>query len=516
MTNRSTFAKPGSLENTNARESQVLADSQFSATTRLPRARRPASLLIALLSLTQTSFVVVPSALLKQVETNSSANQSNVQPTPLPDELKPGNPVERKLTGDESHSHLIALLEGQYLYVTVDQRGINVVVALQGPDGKLAKASEIEKAAKEFLSVMLLSPVASILGKKRLVIVPDGTLQYLPFAALADPSKKAKWEPLILRHEIVSLSSASTLAIQRRELDGRYPAPKTAVVVADPVFSADDARVKRRQYSRPAGAADSTTNRAVAQADAVNRIRAGSDASITEPAKAGQTDTGKAQAGVNQNSGEHDEPLCWLALKRAIHDARRRTARDGLLRLLGTRREREAIVALVGANQSKLIVDFAATRAAAESNEMSQYRYVLFATHGLIDSKNPELSALVLSLVDEQGRHQDGFLRTHQIFNLNLPAEVVVLSACQTGLGKDVRGEGLVGLTRGFMYAGAKLRGSQPLERERRLDRRVDDSFLSRDAQGGQTARRGAQGSADRDAKAEEMALPLLLGAVRA
>lgn len=62
----------------------------------------------------------------------------------------------------------------------------------------------------------------------------------------------------------------------------------------------------------------------------------------------------------------------------------------------------------------------------------------------------------MLSLVDEKGADTDGFLHLQDIFNLNLPAELVVLSACQTGLGKDVKGEGLVGLTRGFMYAGSK------------------------------------------------------------
>src|SRR5207302_2861076 len=88
--------------------------------------------------------------------------------------------------------------------------------------------------------------------------------------------------------------------------------------------------------------------------------------------------------------------------------------------------------------------------------ELAQYRIIHFATHGLLNSKHPELSGIVLSLVDEKGEPQDGFLRLNQIYNLKLPADLVVLSACQTALGKEIKGEGLIGLTRGFMYAGAR------------------------------------------------------------
>src|SRR5262249_8076676 len=125
-------------------------------------------------------------------------------------------------------------------------------------------------------------------------------------------------------------------------------------------------------------------------------------------------------------------------------------------RLPFSRREAEAILSVTPKAESLKALDFRASRETATSAELSQYRIVHFATHGLLDKKHPELSGIVLSLVDREGKPQNGFLQLHDVYNLNLPAEVVALSACRTGLGKSVRGEGLVGLTRGFMYAGAK------------------------------------------------------------
>jgi CHAT domain-containing protein len=131
-------------------------------------------------------------------------------------------------------------------------------------------------------------------------------------------------------------------------------------------------------------------------------------------------------------------------------------ANDGFYvpRLPGTRREAEQIVAMVPIIERRLALDFAASRETATSAELSQYRYLHFSTHGLLNSVHPELSGLVFSLVNERGEPQDGFLLAHEIFNLKLPAEAVVLSACETGIGKVIKGEGLVSLTRGFMYAG--------------------------------------------------------------
>jgi hypothetical protein len=126
---------------------------------------------------------------------------------------------------------------------------------------------ESELAAAE-LGRTLLGPVADQLGKKRLLIVADGALQYVPFAALPTPEAKGKGDgamgrkekprpvaprvsrpvaftPLIVNHEIVNLPSASTLAVLRRELVGRQPAARTVAVLADPVLQAGDARVKQ-------------------------------------------------------------------------------------------------------------------------------------------------------------------------------------------------------------------------------------------------------------------------------
>src|SRR5262249_29455127 len=124
-------------------------------------------------------------------------------------------------------------------------------------------------------------------------------------------------------------------------------------------------------------------------------------------------------------------------------------------RLPYTAQEADRILAVAGGSTNWKATGFQASRAAAISGRLSDYRYIHFATHGLLDTERPNLSALVLSQVDAKGQPQDGFLRVGVIYNTRLSADLVVLSACQTGLGKEVRGEGLMGLTRAFFYAGA-------------------------------------------------------------
>jgi CHAT domain-containing protein len=124
-------------------------------------------------------------------------------------------------------------------------------------------------------------------------------------------------------------------------------------------------------------------------------------------------------------------------------------------RLFASGREANEIMALAPSSISLKAVGFAANRDRVFSPELARFRIVHIATHGIINSERPDMSGILLSLFDQQGRSQNGFLGLHDIYTLKLPADLIVLSACSTALGKDVKGEGLVGLTRGFMYAGA-------------------------------------------------------------
>ena len=294
------------------------------------------------------------------------------------------------------------------------------------------KRERVKQADAEYphaataLSQMLLGPVAAQLGRKRLLVVPDGALEYLPFAALAVPGQTATahpqgvrrprpspapFVPLMVEHEVTSIPSASTLAVLRRELDGRAPAEKVVAVFADPVFDKADDRITGESPDDSAGG-----------------LRA---ATLT---------------------GQGEMIAAWDA-QEAVQSP---GGAQPLPRLPYTRQEAEAILALAPRTGRKAALGFEANRAAAMNDDLSKFRIIHFATHSFLDSMHPQLSGIALSMLDRQGKPQDGFLRTHEVFNLKLGAELVVLSGCRTGLGKEVKGEGLYGMTRGFMYAGSK------------------------------------------------------------
>src|SRR3954469_13819833 len=276
------------------------------------------------------------------------------------------------------------------------RQGESLQARKQRIDGADAEAGRVGSD----LSRLLLAPAERLLGDLPLLIVADGALQYIPFAALPIPSSGA---PLVTRHEVASLPSASALAVLRREVGGRSRAPKTLAIFADPVFQETDPRLTHRP--------EKTERMSLA-------------ARITR---------GWSPADERQAGGEP----------------------PSFRRLLSSRREAQTLASLVPRDQLFLAMGFDASRAKATSPELAQYRNVHFATHGVLDSHQPELSKLALSFYDEQGRSVDGFLRLNDIYSLHLDADLVVLSACQTALGKEIRGEGLIGLTRGFMDAGA-------------------------------------------------------------
>lgn len=290
------------------------------------------------------------------------------------------------------------------------------------------KRKRVQQADAEYpgaataLSEMLLGPVARELGRKRLLIVPDGALEYLPFAALTVPRQladagdarrsrqgPAPFVPLMVDHEVTSIPSASTLGVLRQQLKGRVPAEKVVAVFADPVFDKADKRVTGA-FSRNGGG----HHRGFASG------------------------TVEMIASDTQDAAQSSDEV------------------PALQRLPYTRQEADAILALAPATGRKAALGFEANRAAAMAGDLIKYRIIHFATHSYLDSMNPKLSSIALSMLDREGRSQNGYLRAHEVFNLSLGAELVVLSGCRTGLGKEVKGEGLYGMTRGFMYAGAK------------------------------------------------------------
>lgn len=271
---------------------------------------------------------------------------------------------------------------------------------------RLSEPAQRPAATRELLDElgeMLLGPLAEHLARQRLAIVPDGALHLVPFAALTLPARSAErpaGRPVIDRHEVVYLSSASVLALQRREHATRGStsasprrAPEVAIF-ADPIFDRRDPRLARLEGGAPAEAL-----------------------------------------------GDRDAVRSWSA---------------ELERLPSTRKEAEAIAAQVPGERLLIALGAAARRDRVLAGELASYDVLHFATHGFVHPRAPELSGLVLSRVDAEGRGIEGFLGLYDVVDLELSARLVVLSGCGTALGRPIRGEGFVGLSRGFLYAGAE------------------------------------------------------------
>ncbi|HVS20427.1 MAG TPA: CHAT domain-containing protein, partial [Pyrinomonadaceae bacterium] len=289
--------------------------------------------------------------------------------------------------------------------VAADQaRGLGLV---QGPSENL----NAFVAASNALYKAVVEPASSLIADKRLLVVADGALNYVPFEALvktADGSDYASLSYLVKTNEIVYAPSASVIAAIRQQ--GSKPSGKNLLVVADPVFSPTDPRLK-------GGAATQTSGEA-------RGLGLGLESAVSDVAGP-------------------SEPAGGLQLAR----------------LPGTRVEAEEIakIARAAGRQPDLWTDLNASEDNLRSRDVTNYRVVHIATHGLLNAERPQFTGVVLSLVGNKS--SDGFLRTDEIFNLRMGAPLVMLSACETGLGKEKRGEGVIGLTRAFMYAGAPTVG---------------------------------------------------------
>jgi CHAT domain-containing protein/tetratricopeptide (TPR) repeat protein len=305
------------------------------------------------------------------------------------------------------------------------QRGIK----LSGPPPQAT--SEVVNAyaqAAGGLYKSVVEPAAPLFKGNRLLVVADGALNYVPFDALlsAEPPRGADFSTLpylIKTNETLFAPSASVVAAmrQQRAPAGDARASGDMLVVADPVFDASDSRAR---VARPAE-------------------------------QQSQADSQTAQAGLS-----FDSALADLSGEGSAAGTDAPARRGVLVRLTGTREEAQEIakLAAVSGRKADVWLDTDASEANVEGRDLSRYRVLHFATHGLLNAERPQFTGVVLSLVGNRAG-ADGFLRTDEVFNLHLSSPLVMLSACETGLGREKRGEGVMGLTRAFMYAGAPTVG---------------------------------------------------------
>ena len=279
------------------------------------------------------------------------------------------------------------------------QRVYKLIAAPPAPEAGGAFPPAVEELAR-----LVLSPVAAELNRRRVIVVADGTLNYVPFQILPAPNGG---EPLVAGHEVVNAPSASVVGELRREAARRQPAAKMLAAFGNPAFA-------------PASAPPAES-------------QGGAELAAASPLGAGRL--AYALRDIELNGDTFDPSV--------------------IRPLFYAKRELNHLIDVTTGGGALVAEGHSATRERLLSTDLTEYAILHFATHGLLDPKRPENSGLLLSTVDEQGQTRNGFVGLRDIYGLSAPVNLVVLSACQTALGKDVRGEGLLGLTRGFMYAGA-------------------------------------------------------------
>lgn len=262
-----------------------------------------------------------------------------------------------------------------------------------------ATKAQFEQALRK-LSVTLLGELSSVQLPPLLILVPDGILHSVPFAALKAPDVSS---PMGLAHDLVQIPSAAYLTYGKppRPL-GQFP--KAILAVVDPVFSSRDPRV-HPGYGK----------------------------------------------GSSPDSGM---PLARLPFNFEI----------------------KTIESLVPPDHRKILRGFDASRAELATVNLADFGVLHFSTHAMIDDSIPELSRIMLSMVNRSGKPiADSSLHPHQLAQFHLDGSTIVLSACDTALGKQVLGEGLVGFTSSLLYAG----GAQLVVTLTEIDAEASSRFLS-------------------------------------
>lgn len=258
--------------------------------------------------------------------------------------------------------------------------------------------------ATRALSQLVIAPVTAELNKTRVIVVADGPLHYIPFQILT-PAVNSD-QPLVATTEIINTPSASILGQLRQEAVRKKPPTKVLAAFGDPVFASNYAQRK--------------------ESDGDEYIAA------SQPPKDERWQQSLRDIGADVDSLNPTEIRGLFFAKYELLSLRN-----------------------VAGSQTFLATGFDATPEKLKNTDLSEYAILHFATHGILNPRRPQNSGLFLSTVTRAGQPQNGFVGLEDIYGLRAPVSLVVLSACQTGLGKDVRGEGLIGLTRGFMYAGA-------------------------------------------------------------
>ena len=282
------------------------------------------------------------------------------------------------------------------IHHTFDSRQILPNEEIEIYQKRIAELEKTFQAEAKILSNELLGQIAEKLTNNRLIIVPDGKLALLPISALPSPNSD---QPLIKTNEIIYEPSASLLTILPNIQNRKYQPSNDLFVLADPIFSETDIRLR---------------------------------------AKLEKENSTQAVLGLN------------------LRDFRLMDSNGKIPRLFASQEEAVSIAKAVGNSRTLIASGFEANRERVLKSDISNYRILHFATHGLVDLERPEVSSIILSQFDENGNKKEGFLRLQDIYSMDLASDLVVLSACQSGIGKEIKGDGLLSINNAFLRAGAK------------------------------------------------------------